>query len=103
MGWVSSWGSHWLAVPLVYAPSVSLHMLKARQILGWRFRGCIRVSLPPLEDLPGHRRWPFQSLFCFSTFWLRSSVLSVLISQGKVLNTTNYEVNFFFYPYKATE
>ena len=60
-GWISSWdesqvGRHWLAIPSVSAPSLSLCILLVGQVFGWRFCGWVDVLLPPLEDLPGYRR-----------------------------------------------
>ena len=33
MGWVSSWASHWVAIPSVSVPSLSLHFLQAGKVL----------------------------------------------------------------------
>ena len=43
-------------------PSLSMNILKAGQILGWRCCKLFSVPLPILEILPGYRRWPLQSL-----------------------------------------
>jgi hypothetical protein len=59
-----SWGSHWLTVPSVSVPSLSLHILQARLILVEVFFGGLMDGLlSPLEVLPGYRRWPLQSLY----------------------------------------
>lgn len=59
MTWVSSWVSHWLAIPSISAPSFSLHILWAGQILGGRVCGRVILILS-LIVLPGYRRWLVQ-------------------------------------------
>ena len=45
--------------PSNHCPSTSCR--QDRLIVGWRFCGWICVLVPPLEILPGFRRWPVQA------------------------------------------
>ena len=58
---VSSLCTHWLVIPSISAPSLSLYILQAGTFLDGRFCGWVGVPLLPLEILPGYRKWPFQS------------------------------------------
>lgn len=64
-GWVSNWGRHWLAVPLVSVPFLSLYILQEGQILCGRFCEWVDVPLLPLEVQPWLQEVPLQSLYPF--------------------------------------
>jgi hypothetical protein len=59
MGCMSSWVSHWLAIPSIFIPA---HLV-GRTNFGSQICWWVVVSLPPLEVPPGYRRWPLQSLY----------------------------------------
>jgi hypothetical protein len=55
MGWVSIWGSHWLAIPSASVLLLSLHILWIEHILGWRLCGWVAILIFPLWVLPGYK------------------------------------------------
>ena len=61
MGWVSSWASHWLAIPSVSAQALFLHILQLGHILG--ALGWDAVLIPPLGIMPGYRKWPLEDAY----------------------------------------
>jgi hypothetical protein len=60
MAWVSSSASHCLDLPSASAPPLILAHIVGRKDLGSKFCGSVGVLVPPLEVLPGYRRWLFQ-------------------------------------------
>ena len=62
MEWVSSWGSHWLAIPSVCYIFIPANLV-GRTKFGLNVLWWVDVPLPPLEVLLGYKRWPFQSSY----------------------------------------
>ena len=56
--WMESLWSPWWQF---YQASVPEHSMGSLNKLGWWFCGWVSVIIPPLEALPGDRRWPIQA------------------------------------------
>lgn len=60
MWWVSKWGSHWLTIPSVSVPPLSLHFFQAGPIFSQKLCRWVSVSISPLRVLSWYWRWSLQ-------------------------------------------